>query len=381
MVFELLDERIRKVLTDKQISMPTGPQTEAIPHILAGRNILLVAPTGIGKTEAAMLPIFHKLISTEGKGIRCIYVTPLRALNRDMLRRLEEFGDALDLRVAVRHGDTPQSERTHQSKYAPDVLIDDARNAADHVHGKEPEAAPDERQVLCRRRDTRTGERRARGAALHSDGAPGPPGRGFPEDRPVRHRRQHTGGRELPGRVIAAGHDRQGPDRQGDDACRVQYPEVTDEDRDLAGTLQSDAQLTACMRRCRKMIEEPPFNAALREHPGHGRSAGRPIPRLGREVPGGRAPRLALEGDPHRDGGELQGGEAERADLHLLAGDGHRHRVADYAIQYNSPRQVARLIQRMGRAGHQVGAYSEGAMVASSPDEITGIAWSSPGRR
>ena len=123
MVFELLDDRIRKVLSDKNISMPTGPQTEAIPHILAGRNILLVAPTGIGKTEAAMLPIFNKLFSTEGKGIRCIYVTPLRALNRDMLRRLEEFGDALDLRVAVRHGDTTQSERTHQSKYAPDVLI------------------------------------------------------------------------------------------------------------------------------------------------------------------------------------------------------------------------------------------------------------------
>ncbi len=123
MVFELLDERIRKVLYDKDINMPTGPQTEAIPHILAGKNVLLVAPTGIGKTEAAMLPIFHKLISTEGKGIRCIYVTPLRALNRDMLRRLEEFGDALDLSVAVRHGDTPQSERQHQSKFAPDVLI------------------------------------------------------------------------------------------------------------------------------------------------------------------------------------------------------------------------------------------------------------------
>ena len=73
MVFELLDERNRKVLYDKDINMPTGPQTEAIPHILAGKNVLLVAPTGIGKTEAAMLPIFHKLISTEGKGIRCIY--------------------------------------------------------------------------------------------------------------------------------------------------------------------------------------------------------------------------------------------------------------------------------------------------------------------
>ena len=46
----------------------------------------------------------------------------------------------------------------------------------------------------------------------------------------------------------------------------------------------------------------------------------------------------------------------------------------DFAIQYNSPRQVARLIQRMGRAGHSVGAKSEGAIVASTPDELLGQA-------
>ncbi len=92
MVFEQLDPRIQRVLRDKDIHEPTGPQREAIPHILKGEHLLLVAHTGIGKTEAAMLPIFHRLIGAPGKGIRCIYITPLRALNRDMLKRLTEFG-------------------------------------------------------------------------------------------------------------------------------------------------------------------------------------------------------------------------------------------------------------------------------------------------
>ena len=123
MSFELLDPRIREVLREKNINEPTGAQQEAIPRVLDGRNVLVVAHTGIGKTEAAMLPIFDRLLKDAGKGIKCIYITPLRALNRDMLKRLTEFGEALDLNVAVRHGDTSQSERQAQSRNPPHVLI------------------------------------------------------------------------------------------------------------------------------------------------------------------------------------------------------------------------------------------------------------------
>ena len=123
MSFERLDPRIREVLRDRGIDEPTGAQREAIPRILEGRNVLVVAHTGIGKTEAAMLPILHRLLEEPGTGIKCIYITPLRALNRDMLKRLTEFGEALDLRVAVRHGDTSQSERQAQSRNPPHVLI------------------------------------------------------------------------------------------------------------------------------------------------------------------------------------------------------------------------------------------------------------------
>ncbi len=122
-MFETLHPVIQKVLEEKGIFEPTEPQRKVIPYILEGKNVLLISPTGSGKTEAAMLPIFHKIINGEYGKIACLYITPLRALNRDMLKRLKDFGEKLNIDIAVRHGDTPQSERRRLSLKPPDVLI------------------------------------------------------------------------------------------------------------------------------------------------------------------------------------------------------------------------------------------------------------------
>lgn len=98
--FDLLAKPIRRSLSELGFAEPTLPQKMAISPILVGENLLLIAPTGSGKTEAVLLPIFSKLVQQENrKGISVVYVTPLRALNRDLLKRLSFWSSKLDISV------------------------------------------------------------------------------------------------------------------------------------------------------------------------------------------------------------------------------------------------------------------------------------------
>ena len=124
-VFQRLAKPVQMALVKRGFTRPTEPQEKAIPLILGGHNVLLIAPTATGKTEAALLPIFSMFVEMPIKppGVKILYITPLRALNRDMLERFEWWGRELDIKVAVRHGDTEQSERAMQARSPPDLLI------------------------------------------------------------------------------------------------------------------------------------------------------------------------------------------------------------------------------------------------------------------
>ncbi len=125
---------------------PTPAQERAWPVVASGADLLLAAPTGSGKTLAAFLALLDKLMGGSGDargaeaplpetGVRVLYVSPLKALNNDIQRNLDEplagiartaaeMGIALpEIRTAVRTGDTLANERHRMTRVPPDILI------------------------------------------------------------------------------------------------------------------------------------------------------------------------------------------------------------------------------------------------------------------
>src|SRR3954466_6896431 len=104
---------------------PTPAQERGWPVIASGAHTLIQAPTGSGKTLAAFLFGLDRLDAEPGEGIRLLYVSPLKALNYDVARNLRGPLPGLhsELQVAVRTGDTPQRERQRMVRHPPDILI------------------------------------------------------------------------------------------------------------------------------------------------------------------------------------------------------------------------------------------------------------------
>ncbi len=113
---------------------PTEPQREGWPRIRQGKHTLISAPTGMGKTLAGYLAAIDSL-ARQGHGLadetQVLYVSPLRALSNDVQKNLqiplaemrELDADLPKIRVLVRTGDTPQSQRTAMLKKPPHILV------------------------------------------------------------------------------------------------------------------------------------------------------------------------------------------------------------------------------------------------------------------
>jgi ATP-dependent Lhr-like helicase len=145
---------------EQAFAKPTLAQTQAWPAIAAGEHVLLSAPTGSGKTLAAFLWALDRLSTQDapGAGTRVVYVSPLKALAYDIERNLraplrgiageqvgggargagdgtsgaggsagtgggQAGGGAREVRVGIRTGDTPQRERAAMARKPPDILV------------------------------------------------------------------------------------------------------------------------------------------------------------------------------------------------------------------------------------------------------------------
>jgi ATP-dependent helicase Lhr and Lhr-like helicase len=133
---ELFHPLLRQWFTQR-VGTPTDVQQAAWPKIAAGDSVLVTAPTGSGKTLTAFLWALDRLVSgawPEG-ATSVLYISPLKALNNDIRRNLltpleelrQVFAEAgapfPNIRALTRSGDTPQEERRRMLRQPPEILI------------------------------------------------------------------------------------------------------------------------------------------------------------------------------------------------------------------------------------------------------------------
>jgi ATP-dependent helicase Lhr and Lhr-like helicase len=127
----VIERQIIESFKDEGFQNLTKIQSISIPVMARMKNCLLVAPTGSGKTEASIIPIFSLLENdrdnninmTDNNAIIVLYITPLRALNNDVLRRIMNYAKKRDLDAQIRHGDTTRTARQKLIKKPPHILI------------------------------------------------------------------------------------------------------------------------------------------------------------------------------------------------------------------------------------------------------------------
>lgn len=368
--FDLLVKPVRKLVEKKGFPKPTEPQEKTIPKILEGKNILLISPTATGKTEAAFLPVLSMLLKEpKTPGIKVLYITPLRALNRDLLERLEWWCNNLDVKLAVRHGDTETKERTRQSRSPPDILITTPETLQailsgwvlrqhlqslrwviiDEVHELADSKRGSQLSIALERIRSLLGKDFQMIGLSATIGSPDKVAQFLVGDkRPV----------EIVRTPVAKMVN-----------LKVIYPQPNEDDTRFAGKIYTHPEVAARLRVIRDYMNKHKsvllftntrsvsevlasrFKVWDIDFPisiHHGSLA--------------KSSRIAAETGLKR--GELKGLIATSS-LELGIDVGH----IDMVIQYMSPRQVSRLIQRVGRAGHSVGNVSEGVIIGMDSDD------------
>ncbi len=370
--FQLLSPPLVAALKERGFDSPTDPQEKLLPIVREGKNALLMAPTGTGKTEAALLPILDAMVregESREKGTKLLYITPLRALNRDMLDRMQWWCKRFDIRLGVRHGDSSQSERTNLSFAPPDILI----------------TTPETLQILLVGRRIRQNLAKLRWVVvdeaheLSEDKRGSQLSVGLERLRDVAEKDfQVVGLSATVGSPEKVAQFLVGSGRKCEVvrvpvekslSLRVDAPRATGDDKILADSIYSYPEVAARLRTVRELVER--YRSVLvftntRSEAEALSSRFRvwdpSFPIAVHHSSLSKATREAVE-KGLKEGKLL--GVICTSSLELGIDIG----FLEYVVQYNSPRQVTRLIQRVGRSGHRIGQISNGLVITQDSDD------------
>src|SRR5580658_1166211 len=113
---------VRAVL-DEHYEKPSPVQSEVVPHVLAGRDVLACAQTGTGKTAAFVLPILQQIKASAGPGVRVLVLTPTRELAAQISERVAAYGRYIQVRHAVIYGGVNQHRQEVALRNAPEIIV------------------------------------------------------------------------------------------------------------------------------------------------------------------------------------------------------------------------------------------------------------------
>jgi len=361
---------------------PTPAQAAAWPLIRAGRSTLVAAPTGSGKTLTAFLAAIDGLVqqglAEDGlaDATRVLYVSPLKALSNDIHINLEEplagitaelarLGlPALEIRTAVRTGDTPQAERNAMRKRVPHILVTTPESLyvlLGSASGREMLA--DVRSVIVDEIHAIAGNKRGSHLALSLERLEALCNRPLVRvglsatQKPIDAVARFLVGVERPCEIVDIGHGRardlalEVPSVpleavMSNDAWALVY--------DRLAALAGEHRTTLVFVNTRRMAERTTRHLAER---------------LGAEVVAAHHGSLAreqrLSAEQKLKRGELRVLVATASlELGIDIGD------VELVCQLGSPRSISAFLQRVGRAGHQVAGVSKGRLFPSSRDDL-----------
>jgi len=369
--FSLLVKPIRRLIEQKGFSSPTEPQEKTISKILDGKNVLLISPTATGKTEAAVLPVLNALLLTPERppGIKVLYITPLRALNRDILERLQWWCNNLDIKLSVRHGDTETRERTRQARSPPDMLITTPETLqailpgwimrqhlaqvrwviVDEVHEMADSKRGSQLSLALERLRWVAGKEFQTIGLSATIGSP---------ERVA----QFLAGNGRPVEIVRVPVARLMK-------LHILFPQPTPEDTELASALFTHPEVAARLRVIRQYIEKHRSVLLFTNTRALSEVLASRIKVWDIDFPvsihhGSLAKPSRIAAEKGLKEGELKGLICTSS-LELGIDIGR----IDTVVQYMSPRQVTRLIQRVGRSGHRIGRMAQGLIITMDSDD------------